>query len=552
MIKAQFKSYGSYVTDSVYQWDLNQELQIVGIEVTKAPVIAFSNRMVIEAIPVQSELSNGVIKSIIPNVLLQKADNIVAHLCEKVNGKYKTFEKIVIPVKKRKIPSDYTYMDNVPADTYALMVKVREDLEILNEGGLILKDEVINQYTKKWLDDHPEATTTVQDKSLEISKLTDTARLFLYKDYVIPEMFGAVGDGVTDDTKAIINTINFGIENNIPVFAFKKYATSETLTISGLRFNFYLYGEIIYSGTDEAILITNCSHSNFIFTKISALNGTCIRMYSNSNSNNSVSYCDLSFKFLNSLENCIKIEIDANDGYCNENIIRGGWLASGKYGIYADAKGRSEIQFKAYNVGFEGVESGFYLNGTSYCTFIAPRYAEQSKILKARNAKHILIIATDKFYTTKIDIDDTVTGQIIAPISESGGGVYGYRGIFNNGYVHPIDKTNDYLNAYKSIDLTTEENYVTKLPKYFLVNNNCNYIKLNKMYGSTLSVFIGINEFTCKFNFDNGKDFKIYDAEGNIIFNNTSNCGWKECRFNYYQSTGWKCEILNSITNLVI
>lgn len=417
---------------------------------------------------------------------------------------------------------------------------------------LNLKNEVIDTSVKSWLDNHPEATTTVQDGSIEEIKINKNFLPWIKKDYVTPEMFGAIGDGVADDTKAIINTINFGIENNIPVFAFGKYATSETLTISGLYFIFYLYGEIIYSGTDEAILITNCSRSNFIFTKISALNGTCIRMYSNSNRNNRVSYCNLSFNFLNSLENCIKIEIDANDGYCNENIIRGGWLASGKYGIYADAKGRSEIQFKAYNVGFEGVECGFYLNGTSHCIFIAPRYAEQSKILKARNAKYVLIIASDKFYTTKIDIDDTVTGQIIAPISENGGGIYGYRGILNNGYVYPIDKTDDYLNAYESIDLTIKENYVTELPKYFLVSNNCDYIKLNKMYGSTLSAFIGINEFTCKFNFDNGKDFKIYDADGNIIFNNTSNCGWKECRFNYYHSIGWICEILNSITKLVI
>ena len=79
----------------------------------------------------------------------------------------------------------------------------------------------------KWLDNHPEATTTVQDKSLEIDKLTDNAKLYVMKDYATPQMFGAVGNAnyfnntdkkfyedrnftvlATDDTDAFIRAIN--------------------------------------------------------------------------------------------------------------------------------------------------------------------------------------------------------------------------------------------------------------------------------------------------------------------------------------------------------
>lgn len=55
----------------------------------------------------------------------------------------------------------------------------------------------------KWLDEHPEATTTVQDESLTKEKFTDDLKLRTIKDYVTPQMFGAKGDGINDDTSSI-------------------------------------------------------------------------------------------------------------------------------------------------------------------------------------------------------------------------------------------------------------------------------------------------------------------------------------------------------------
>ena len=79
----------------------------------------------------------------------------------------------------------------------------RKRIDVLNEGGLNLKDEVIDTSIRAWLDDHPEATTTVQDGAITEPKINAEFLPYIKKDYVTPKMFGAIGDGVNDDTEAV-------------------------------------------------------------------------------------------------------------------------------------------------------------------------------------------------------------------------------------------------------------------------------------------------------------------------------------------------------------
>lgn len=126
MIKAEFKSYGSYTTDSVSQWDLNQKLTISGLDIDVAPVLAFSCFGMYESIIVQSKLSDGVITCDVPNAILQFGKNLNVDLCSETGGQYKAFEKIIIPVNRRKKPSDYLFTDNVPLSTAE---SIKADLE---------------------------------------------------------------------------------------------------------------------------------------------------------------------------------------------------------------------------------------------------------------------------------------------------------------------------------------------------------------------------------------------------------------------------------------
>lgn len=49
--------------------------------------------------------------------------------------------------------------------------ELKGDLDTLNQGGLNLKEDFIGTQVNEWLDEHPEATTTVQDRSLTEEKL---------------------------------------------------------------------------------------------------------------------------------------------------------------------------------------------------------------------------------------------------------------------------------------------------------------------------------------------------------------------------------------------
>lgn len=127
---------------------------------------------------------------------------------------------------KKSLPADYTAMTEQVSS-------LKEDLDKLNEGGLNLKDEVIEEDIHNWLNEHPEATTTVQDKSIETSKFTDNAKLYVMKDYVTPEMFGAVGDGSKNASPSINAAIDYAFNNGIGTVLLRNgvYLLDEPITM---------------------------------------------------------------------------------------------------------------------------------------------------------------------------------------------------------------------------------------------------------------------------------------------------------------------------------
>lgn len=112
MIKANFNSYSSYITDSVYQWDINQELTINGLNLAVVPEIHFSNSNMDKAIVKHATSENNIIKVMIPNSLLQDALTIYAHVGIYEDSTFKVIEVIEIPVIAKTRPSDYQIEDS--------------------------------------------------------------------------------------------------------------------------------------------------------------------------------------------------------------------------------------------------------------------------------------------------------------------------------------------------------------------------------------------------------------------------------------------------------
>ena len=110
--------------------------------------------------------------------------------------------------------------------------------------------EAIEQVVTDWLDEHPEATTTVEDRSLTVAKFTDSAQSQVVNNYVTPEMFGAKGDGVTDDTQAIKNML--ASQSRLYVFSETDYKITSSIDFteefSEIRFNNTRF--VVHSGTE--------------------------------------------------------------------------------------------------------------------------------------------------------------------------------------------------------------------------------------------------------------------------------------------------------------
>lgn len=102
-----------YTVDSLYQWDLNQVLEIYGLSLPFVPEIHFTNDAMDRAIVRPASMNAaGVITVDVPNSVLQKAGKLKVYICNYESETFQTLYKLEIVVKARVKPSDYTLIDD--------------------------------------------------------------------------------------------------------------------------------------------------------------------------------------------------------------------------------------------------------------------------------------------------------------------------------------------------------------------------------------------------------------------------------------------------------
>lgn len=189
-------------------------------------------------------------------------------------------------------------------------------------------DEQTEQAVADWLNDHPEATTTVEDGSIEKEKFTDGLKLLTIKDYVTPEMFYAKGNGSDDDSVCLQNAINYAITNNKAVKIISTYGIANPVHISG---NVYIIGCGKKSGFK---CVSNDLSAFFIFDNVShGYDSTCFANVK-FNANGSNAY---GIEFNNSFimyNQMYRIEFNGFTNACI-HLINSSSGVIGSYGVYA-------------------------------------------------------------------------------------------------------------------------------------------------------------------------------------------------------------------------
>ena len=110
----------SYTVDPLYQWDLNQVLEIRGLSMPATPEVHFTNGAMVRAVRRFATMdAAGVIRVEVPNAILQKPHAIRALVCLREGEVFKTYKELRIPVKERPQPADYTITDD--GDLYSFL-----------------------------------------------------------------------------------------------------------------------------------------------------------------------------------------------------------------------------------------------------------------------------------------------------------------------------------------------------------------------------------------------------------------------------------------------
>ena len=154
------------------------------------------------------------------------------------------------------------YSDLVEVLTpYANKIKgLAASLLELQEGGYVADAQQIQAKVDTYLTNHPEIV--VLDGTLTESKFSNALKLKTIKDHVTPEMFGAVGDGVTDDSASVQQALNSGASLCICKGVYKVVDVITVTNITVFGGTFIFYGDARFDLLNSTLIkcVFECTH----------------------------------------------------------------------------------------------------------------------------------------------------------------------------------------------------------------------------------------------------------------------------------------------------
>lgn len=424
----------------------------------------------------------------------------------------------------------------------------------LNEGGLELKDSVIEGQVDTWLDDHPEATTTVQDGAVTKAKINAAFLPEIENAYVTPEQFGAVGNGTTDDTAAIQAAFDSG---EYVLFKQRTYKTTQPIIIENwLNRGFNASAaQILYTGTDYAFKFTNIVNADFYFGKVRADNGGCIGFYAN-DVNTWSQYVNIHFLEFSCLTNCIYAEVGHGSQWINEIRLYHGRFVRGEYAARlheGTTEGEGHMSsWRFEKVGFEGVTNGLYSDATKDSgghSFIDCRYSESFNILiKSTNLlRNILWVGNQAMESKYLDLAAGSRGIVISTLaSDSAQYLSGYYAAIVDGKLVKTEST-DYLlvpGSYTDADYDLTQRNSLMAPKRLIINaQSVTNLIIPSYYGDKN----GFNEFYLSFAHPATSESPFTITKNGSVIKTFTSGGSTVIHAVYFDSTGWYFHKLTSI-----
>lgn len=138
------KNSSNQTIEKLYQWDINYDIYITGIDLSSTPLCHFCNRRSKIAYVVAPEADNGRLKATIPNALLAEPDTIFLYLYYNTTGDTnRTVYVISFPVVPRQRPQNYADIDNY------LSIEMIDQaiLEYIAEAAERVSDSLVSRVT---------------------------------------------------------------------------------------------------------------------------------------------------------------------------------------------------------------------------------------------------------------------------------------------------------------------------------------------------------------------------------------------------------------------